>query len=99
MKVPRPAIRELQLILRTNPTVVGFSETLKQRLVRGKPTGSEVIRVYVEKKRPKSKLQRNQVLPSRIHGIRVDVVEMEKSKHRNLPTAENFARCSVGYRG
>jgi hypothetical protein len=65
-------------ILRANPSVVGFSETLNPKIVRGKPTARQAIRVYVEKKLPKKSVPKNNLIPPRIDGVATDVVAIGK---------------------
>jgi hypothetical protein len=56
------------------PNVVGVSEGIEVK--RGKPTGKQCIVVYVKRKVPKAKLAKRQILPERIEGVPVDVVEV-----------------------
>lgn len=56
------------------PNVVGVADGVGMRA--GKPTGEDCIVVYVERKVPKSKLEKGEVLPRRIEGVLVDVVEV-----------------------
>lgn len=71
-KISKEALR----LLRSNPSVVGFSATLKDELVRGKPSGRLAIRVYVKRKLPKNKILKERLLPENIGGVLVDVVEI-----------------------
>ena len=56
------------------PNVIGVAEGVRMR--RGKPTGEVCLVVYVERKVPRSKLSEDEILPSEIDGVRVDVVEV-----------------------
>ena len=58
------------------PNVVGVAEGIRTK--RGKPTGEPCLVVYVERKIPKSKLRKSEILPRKIEGIPVDVVEVGK---------------------
>ena len=55
------------------PKVIGVAEGI--RVKQGKPTGELCLTVYVERKIPKSKLKKREVLPREIEGTPVDVVE------------------------
>jgi hypothetical protein len=57
---------------------VGFSQTLKPKLVKGKITARLAIRVYVEKKLPVSRIPAGQALPRKIGNILLDVEEIGK---------------------
>lgn len=56
------------------PNVVGLAPGIRTK--RGKPTGERCLVVYVERKTPKAKLAKSEVLPSEIEGVPVDVVEV-----------------------
>lgn len=58
------------------PNVVGVAEGITTK--RGKPTGETCLVVYVERKVPKSKLKKGEILPRKIEGVPVDVVEVGK---------------------
>jgi hypothetical protein len=77
--------RKLLHILRTNPTVVGFSDSLQPELVRGRPTGRMAIRIYVARKIAKRRLPAAQWLPEEIDGIPVDVVATGTPKFIQTP--------------
>jgi hypothetical protein len=55
------------------PNVVGVAPGI--RTVKGKVTGEPCLVVYVSRKVPRSRLKKGEVLPRRIDGISVDVVE------------------------
>jgi hypothetical protein len=74
MKVPRAALGELRRILRTNPSVAGFSETIRKRTRHGKEQEEDVIRIYVIGKKPERSVPKGEILPKEIHGIPVDIV-------------------------
>lgn len=65
-----------QYTLRAHPSVVAFSETLKPKVRRGKPTKTLAIRVYVERKLARSHVPKGRLLPAKIRGTALDVVEM-----------------------
>lgn len=56
------------------PNVIGVAQGIRTR--RGKPTGEHCLIVYVNRKIPKSKLQASEVLPRKIDGVPIDVVEV-----------------------
>ena len=56
------------------PNVVGVSEGTRIR--GGMPTGERCVVVYVERKVPRDKLSPDEVLPSEVDGVPVDVVEV-----------------------
>jgi hypothetical protein len=56
------------------PNVVGVAEGVRTR--RGKPTGERCIVVYVQRKVPSVRLRKHEVIPSRLEGVPVDVVEV-----------------------
>lgn len=58
------------------PNVVGVAEGFRTK--RGKPTSMPCLVVYVERKIPKSKLSKGEILPRKIEGVPVDVVEVGK---------------------
>jgi hypothetical protein len=55
------------------PNVVAIATGV--RVSKGKVTGEQCIVAYVSRKVPRSRLKKNQILPSRIDGVPVDVVE------------------------
>jgi hypothetical protein len=83
MSKPAPISAQARKLLRANPSVVGFSQTLKPKIVNGKPTGRLAIRVYVEKKLPPSKIPSGQALPKTIGKVPVDVEEIGKVEPAN----------------
>lgn len=56
------------------PNVVGVSEGGRMR--GGRPTGESSLVVYVERKIPRDQLGEDEVLPSQVDGVPVDVVEV-----------------------
>ena len=62
--------------LKTKRNVIGCSKTLMPILVEGKPITEKGIRVYVKKKVPVEYLHKKDIIPRKIEGIRVDVVEI-----------------------
>lgn len=55
------------------PNVVGVAPGV--RTAKGKVTGERCLVVFVSRKVPRSRLKKGEVLPRRIEGIPVDVVE------------------------
>jgi hypothetical protein len=60
--------------LMSYPNVVGVSDGFQTK--RGRPTARQCIVVYVKRKVPKTKLAKRHILPKRIEGVLVDVVEV-----------------------
>lgn len=58
------------------PNVVGVAEGICTK--QGKPTGKPCLVVYVERKIPPTQLAKDEILPSQIEGVPVDVVEVGK---------------------
>jgi len=58
--------------------VVGYSKKLQNKIVGGKETKIKAIRIYVEKKVPKTSLLAQDLIPAEINGIPTDVVEIGK---------------------
>ena len=56
------------------PNVVGVSEGV--RMSGGRPTGEPCVTVLVDRKVPESDLAKDEILPRKIDGIVVDVVEV-----------------------
>ena len=88
MKRSVPISAKAKEILRANPSVVGFSEVLMPKLVKGKPTAIMAIRVFVEKKLPKSKIPAGNALPKKIGNIPVDVEQIGRIEP--LDTCANY---------
>jgi hypothetical protein len=74
----RAVSKKIQRKLLANPSVVGFAETLRPKLVGGRETRVFAIRVFVEKKLPRNKVPPALLLPASIDGIPVDVVPIGK---------------------
>ena len=58
------------------PNVIGVAEGIRAK--GGKPTGERCLVVYVNRKIPKSKLRKMEILPREIDGVPIDVVEVGK---------------------
>lgn len=56
------------------PHVVGISEGIRTK--RGKPTGEQCLVVFVDQKTPADQLNRDEILPTEIEGVPLDVVEV-----------------------
>jgi hypothetical protein len=59
-----------------NVTAVGAG----RKYVNGKPTGTQAVRFYVERKVPKSLIPKEHVLPPDIGGVPTDVIQMGRLK-------------------
>ncbi len=58
------------------PNVAGIATGIRTK--GGKPTGEPCLVVYVERKIPRANLGKKEILPRKIEGIPVDVVEAGK---------------------
>jgi hypothetical protein len=56
------------------PNVVGVAPGFRTR--RGEPVDEPCLVVYVERKLPESELRSNEILPTEIDGVALDVVEV-----------------------
>lgn len=55
------------------PGVTALDVGLKRQA--GRPTGDVAVRVFVEKKRPKKELPANEIFPTHLGQVPVDVIE------------------------
>jgi hypothetical protein len=69
--VEAQALHEQELLELDN--VVGVAASVQ--VTKGEPTGKRSLTVFVEEKKPKSKLARAAVVPAEIEGVTTDVVE------------------------
>ncbi|MEN0015913.1 MAG: hypothetical protein AAGC46_21285, partial [Solirubrobacteraceae bacterium] len=69
----RPVKQQIEDELLARPGVVGVD--INEKVSDGAPTGQLAIVVYVEEKKPKSKLKGDQLIPAEIEGIPTDVKE------------------------
>ena len=58
------------------PNVIGVADGICTK--PGKPTGEPCLVVVVERKIPPAKLAKDAILPDRIEGVPIDVVEVGK---------------------
>lgn len=56
------------------PNVVGVGLGMKQ--TKNVATGKICLKVYVEKKIPKDKLSREEIIPEKLEGVKTDVEEI-----------------------
>lgn len=68
---------EIKRELLKYPNVVGVSQKLAPKIVKGKETEVQAVRVYVKRKLPLSALRPEDVIPREIEGVPTDVVEAE----------------------
>ena len=69
----RPVKERIEDELLSRPGVTGVD--INEKVSNGKPTGELSIVVYVEKKKPKSRLSAGEAIPAEIDGIPTDVKE------------------------
>ena len=70
-------MRDLRFLLKY-PNVIGYSNVLLPKIVKGKETDTLSIRVYVSKKVPIKELRSQDIIPSEIDGVPTDIVEIGK---------------------
>jgi hypothetical protein len=70
-------MRDLRFLFKY-PNVVGYSNVLLPKIVKGKETDVLAIRVYVSKKVPVKELRAQDIIPHEIDGVPTDVVEIGK---------------------
>lgn len=73
----KKASAEKDLLKLEGVTGVGVGE----KISKGERTGKPCIRVYVKKKKPKSRLAKGQLVPESIGGVPTDVIEREFLPH------------------
>ncbi|HEX6926715.1 MAG TPA: hypothetical protein VF167_14940 [Longimicrobiaceae bacterium] len=85
---------ESSLLEREGVTGVGVGP----KITKGQRTGELAIRVYVRKKKPKSELSEEELIPETIEGVPTDVIEREFVLHRGLgvPVAELEVHADTG---
>ena len=79
---------EKKLMSLEGVTGIGVGE----QITNGQRTGTVCIRVYVSKKKPKSKVSKEQMIPAKINGIPTDVIEREFVLHPAKVSLENVER-------
>lgn len=89
MKLPKAVIKDLEQILTTNPNVMGYSATTKDKPGRGKKL-TKVVRIYIERALPKGKVNPRLRLPRVIRGFPVDVVVIGKVELAQSPGARKM---------
>ncbi|MBO3804189.1 MAG: hypothetical protein JTT11_10065 [Candidatus Brockarchaeota archaeon] len=62
------------------PNVVGFSEELRPKIVKGAETKTLAIRIYVKEKKAKEELKPDEIFPAFIGSYETDVVEVGEIK-------------------
>jgi hypothetical protein len=89
---------EKEIMKRKNVVGVGVGH----RMTHGSPTEELCIRVYVEKKLPKSKLSKADLIPSKFGSVRTDIVEVGKiiqygytGKHRPAHGGDSIGHFNI----
>jgi hypothetical protein len=75
----RPVKQRIEDDLLAQPGVVGVD--INEKVSDGQPTGKLAIVVYVEEKKAKSKLGKDEIIPAEIEGIPTDVKEERIELH------------------
>lgn len=92
---------EIERCVKKLPNVVGYSKTLKDKIVKGKPTKVLAIRIYVEEKLPEVQLKAEHLIPKTIKGIPTDVVVVGKLRKLSIKTQRQRplkAGISIGHK-
>jgi intein/homing endonuclease len=76
--LPKKVVEILNSQVKKLPNVVGYSKTLKRKIVKGRETDIMAIRIYVEKKLPEAMLKPAHIIPKTIEDIPTDVIEIGK---------------------
>ena len=75
----RPVKQRIEDELLAKPGVVGVD--INEKVVDGRPTGELAIVVYVEEKKPKSRVAAKDLIPAEIEGIPTDVKQEKIELH------------------
>src|SRR3989454_8897280 len=75
--------RAVSYQLDLNIVGVGIGEKIKG----GQPTGTDAVRVYVNRKFPKAQIPQPQLVPAAIRGVPTDVVETGRYRAFTMPPA------------
>ena len=67
---------QLQENILSKANVVGFRKKITKKQVKGNPTEDDCIRVYVSGKKPVTHLAVEDVLPTEIDGLKVDIFDL-----------------------
>ena len=70
---------EAELLLNSNVVGVGIGT----KIIKGISTQRQCIKIYVQEKLPKNKLQNNELIPRKLNGIETDVEEVGRLKAQN----------------
>lgn len=104
----REVINELRKEIYKYPNVVGVSLTPKKKIVKGKQTDIDCVRIYVSRKVPEDKLRKDEVIPKEVNGVKTDVVQIGKlrfihvsytSRYRPVPAGVSVSRADENARG
>ena len=77
------------------PNVVGYSNTIKKKIVRGREIDVPCIRIYVKKKLPREALRKDELIPEELDGVKTDVVEIGEIRAFQYVSRYRPAPCGV----
>jgi len=78
-------LKQAKINLFKFPNVLGYSEELRPKIVKGKETNTLAIRIYVKKKKTKQELRAYEIIPAAIGSYSTDVVEVGEIKALSVP--------------
>ena len=61
-----------------NPNVVGVG--IGTKIIKSISTQRQCIKIYVRKKIPRSKLEKNDLIPQKLNGVETDIEEVGRLK-------------------
>ncbi|GAI50629.1 unnamed protein product, partial [marine sediment metagenome] len=70
----------------------GYAKTLQKRQRKGKIVDELCIQIHVTKKVPLKELNKQDILPSLINGVSIDVVEVGEIKALSLSAVKNVEK-------
>ena len=70
------------------PNVVGWSNKIQKKIVKGIVSDIDCIRIYVSKKLPREMLRRDELIPEEVDGIKTDVVEVGRLRKLDVYTGK-----------
>jgi len=80
VRLPDKVLKVLEEEVAKRANVVGWSRRLQKKIVRGRETDVDCVRIYVVRKVPRERLRPEDVIPGEIEGIPTDVVEVGEVK-------------------
>lgn len=78
-------LKQAKIDLFKFPNVLGYSEELRPKIVKGKETNTLAIRVYVKQKKTSQELKSHEIVPASVGSYATDVVEVGEIKALSVP--------------